>query len=153
MRFVFVDRILESDPGKYIKAVKNIRPDEDYFQDHFPGFPVVPGVLLTEMIAQAAGKCLDTERKPRRKAMLAQIRFANFRKWVEPNQAALIQAEIRTNQDQVASASGFIEIDAVKVCTPDLLFTFIPIEKMGADYVDGVHESHLSGMAKKQKLF
>ena len=65
MRFVLVDRIVSLTPGDQITAVRLIRPDEDYFADHFPGFPVVPGVLLTEMMAQTAGKCLDAERRPR----------------------------------------------------------------------------------------
>jgi 3-hydroxyacyl-[acyl-carrier-protein] dehydratase len=46
-------------PGQTIRAEKYVAADEDYFADHFPGFPVVPGVLLTEMMAQAAGKCLN----------------------------------------------------------------------------------------------
>ncbi len=68
VRFIFVDEILELVPGKYIKASKTIGPDEDFFRDHFPGFPVVPGVLLTEMMAQAAGKCLDAETPRARKS-------------------------------------------------------------------------------------
>ena len=61
MRFILIDEILEVNPGKHIRAIKHVAPDEDYFRDHFPGFPVVPGVLLTEMMAQTAGKCLEME--------------------------------------------------------------------------------------------
>ena len=89
MRFIFVDDILDLVPGKYIQAVKEMRSDEDVFQDHFPGFPVVPGVLLTEMMAQAAGKCLDAERHPRGKAMLVGITKASFRDWMRSGQKAM----------------------------------------------------------------
>ena len=82
MRFILVDSIVSLSPGTEISAVRLIREDEDYFADHFPGFPVVPGVLLTEMMAQTAGKCLDAERRPRGKAMLAKIVSASFRQWV-----------------------------------------------------------------------
>ncbi len=58
MRFLLVDQILELEPVKRIITSKWAAPDEDYFADHFPGYPVVPGVLLLEMIAQSAGKCL-----------------------------------------------------------------------------------------------
>ena len=100
MRFIFVDQIIALDPGRSIKAVKNVSETEDYFQDHFPGFPVVPGVLLTEMMAQAAGKCLDSERKPRGRAMLAQIKSASFREWVGPREQAVARVSARTTRDR-----------------------------------------------------
>ena len=86
MRFILVDKIVELEPGKNITALKTLQATEELFQDHFPSFPVVPGVLLTEMMAQAAGKCLDAEKKPRGKAMLARIKSASFHHWVLPNQ-------------------------------------------------------------------
>lgn len=141
MRFLFVDRILELSPGKAIKAEHHISGGQDFFQDHFPGFPVVPGVLLTEMMAQAAGKCLDAESTGRGKAMLAQIRSASFRDWVRPNETALIVAEIRANQAQYATAACSVEVHGVKVCTADLLFSFLPMEKFAPGYHDDVLES------------
>ena len=53
------DRIDELEPGARVLAHSTVRPDLELFQDHFPGFPVVPGVLLTEMMGQTAAKCLD----------------------------------------------------------------------------------------------
>ena len=61
MRFLMVDRIVSLEPGVSIEAEKTLDASEELFRDHFPGFPVVPGVLLTEMMAQAAGKCVDAE--------------------------------------------------------------------------------------------
>lgn len=144
MRFLFVDRILELEPGKSIKAKHHISGDEDFFRDHFPGFPVVPGVLLTEMMAQAAGKCLDAEGTGKGKAMLAQIRSASFRDWVRPGSTALITAEIRTSQAQYATAACAVEVNGAKVCTAELLFTFLPLEKFAPGYRDEVLESFLA---------
>jgi 3-hydroxyacyl-[acyl-carrier-protein] dehydratase len=144
MRFLLVDRILELEPGKSIKAERHISGDEDFFRDHFPGFPVVPGVLLTEMMAQAAGKCLDAEGTGRGKAMLAQIRSASFRDWVRPGSTALITAEVRTNQAQYATAVCGIEVDGVRVCSADLLFSFLPLGEFAPGYRDEVLETFLA---------
>ena len=144
MRFLFVDKILELLPGKHIKASKYISSTEDFFQDHFPGFPVVPGVLLTEMMAQTAGKCLDAERKPRGKAMLVQIRLARFRDWVRPDQEAVIGAEIRSNQENYSTAFCTVEVSGKKVCSAELLFSFIPFHRLSLDFRDEVLEDYLS---------
>jgi 3-hydroxyacyl-[acyl-carrier-protein] dehydratase len=144
MRFLFVDKILEMTPGQSIRALKTITPDEEYFTDHFPGFPVVPGVLLTEMMAQAAGKCLDAEKRPRGRSMLARIKSASFHGWVEPGCNAIIYAKIVTNRDQYASAECYIEVDGRKACKAELFFTFVPSDTFSPGYVDDVLESYLS---------
>jgi 3-hydroxyacyl-[acyl-carrier-protein] dehydratase len=143
LRFIFVDDILELIPGQSIKATKYIARDEDYFRDHFPGFPVVPGVLLTEMMAQTAGKCLDAEASDRGKAMLARITQALFREWVAPGQTAVISAEIRSNRPQFATANCRVEVDGRTVSTADFLFTFVPSDRFAADYVDEVLNRYL----------
>jgi 3-hydroxyacyl-[acyl-carrier-protein] dehydratase len=128
-------------PGESIRALKTIKPDEDYFADHFPGFPVVPGVLLTEMMAQAAGKCLDAERRPRGRAMLARIKSASFHDWVGPGQDVILHARIVTNREQYASAECYGEVEGKKVCKADLFFTFVTSDKFSPDCVDEVLRS------------
>jgi 3-hydroxyacyl-[acyl-carrier-protein] dehydratase len=143
VRFIFVDEILELVPGKYIKASKTIGPDEDFFRDHFPGFPVVPGVLLTEMMAQAAGKCLDAESAERGKAMLAQIKAASFREWVPPSKTAIIQCDIRSSRPQFATANCHVDVEGRKACSAELLFTFVAADRFAADYRDEVLDRYL----------
>jgi len=144
LRFILIDKIIELTPGERIKAVKAIAPDEDYFQDHFPGFPVVPGVLLTEMMAQAAGKCLDAEGRPRGKAMLAQIRSASFRDWVRPGEMAEVFVIVQTSQDDFATARGHIEVGGRKVCSAELLFAFTPVDRFAPGYRDEVLDAYLA---------
>jgi 3-hydroxyacyl-[acyl-carrier-protein] dehydratase len=152
LRFIFVDKILEMMPGQWIRALKVIEPDEDYFRDHFPGFPVVPGVLLTEMMAQAAGKCLDAEKRPRGRSMLARIKSASFHGWVEPGRDAIIIGRILTNREQYASAECHIEVNGKTACKAELFFTFVPGDRFAADYVDHVLEAYLSSGPPKDYL-
>lgn len=146
MRFILVDQILEMRPGQSINALKHINHDEDYFNDHFPGFPVVPGVLLTEMMAQAAGKCLDAEAVDRGKAMLAKITQAHFRDWVRPGQDCILFARIRTSRPQYATAETRIEVLEKEVCSAELMFSFMPLEKFAPGYRDSVLEDFLAGV-------
>jgi 3-hydroxyacyl-[acyl-carrier-protein] dehydratase len=144
LNFVFVDKIMEMIPGKTIRATKFILEDEEIFEVHFPGFPVVPGVFLTEMMAQTAGKCLDAERNPRGKAMLARVKSAAFRKYVGPGQEAIISAEILVNRDSFATAKCSIEVKSERISTAELFFAFLPYVKLAPDYRDEVLESFLS---------
>lgn len=142
MRFLLIDKILKLSPGKSIVATKTMQPDEELFQDHFPGFPVVPGVLLTEMMAQAAGKCLDAEKSPRGRAMLGKINNATFRQWVAPGELAVITATIDSNREEFATAKCHVEVKDKKVCSADLFFVFVPHGKFAASR-DEVLESYL----------
>ena len=145
MRFILVDRIMDLTPGQSIKAIKHIYPNEDYFSDHFPGFPVVPGVLLTEMMAQAAGKCLDAEAMDRGKAMLARIAQASFRDWVRPGQDCILFAQIRKSRLQYATADTWIEVQNRKVCSAELMFSFMPLDQFAPGYRDTVLQDYLAG--------
>lgn len=144
MRFLLVDDILELVPGKTIRAIKHIAPDEDYFADHFPGFPVVPGVLLTEMMAQAAGKCLVAEDRSRGRPMLAQIKSASFRDWVGPGQTVTLFGEIKSSRPQFATALCRAEVEGRPVASAEVMFTFLPAERFSAGLPDEVLERHLA---------
>ncbi len=144
MVFTFVDEIIELVPGKTIRAKKWIREDEEIFEVHYPGFPVVPGTFLAEMMAQTAGRCLDAEQKTRGLAMLAQIRSAQFRKYVGPSQMAVIDGKIRTNRDSYATAGCSVEINGETACTAELMFTFIGLDKLSPVFRDEVLAAYLA---------
>ena len=142
MRFLLVDKIYELEPGRRVKASKQLPADEEIFRDHFPGFPVVPGVLLTEMMVQAAGKCLDAEGTHPGLAVLGKILSATFRSWVRPGEEAIIHAEISQNRSRYATANCFIEVDGKKVCSAELFFAFAPYEQFAAESRDEVLEAY-----------
>ncbi|MFN0130764.1 MAG: 3-hydroxyacyl-ACP dehydratase FabZ family protein [Verrucomicrobiales bacterium] len=144
MRFILVDEILDLDPGRSIRAMTTLSSEEALFRDHFPGFPVVPGVLLTEMMAQAAGKCLLAEAPDRGRPILAQIKTATFRDWVRPGETVTLHAQIRTSRPQFATASATADVAGRAVCSAELMYTFLPASSFSAPIRDDVLERFLN---------
>jgi 3-hydroxyacyl-[acyl-carrier-protein] dehydratase len=140
MRFLLNNRILSLEPGVSIDAEMSLPPEEELFRDHFPGFPVVPGVLLTEMMGQAAGKCLVAQKLPRGYPMLAEIRNARFRSWVRPGEIIRLHATIQTSRDTFAVAQCHATVELRKVCSAELLLSFAPADQFSAGYRDELLE-------------
>lgn len=143
MRFLLVDEILELNPGVSVLAVRTFQPEEDFFLDHFPGFPVVPGVLLTEMMGQAAGKCLVADPNCKGVPMLAQIRSASFRQWVRPGEKILVRAEVKSLKDQFAIVTGSAEVAGRKTASCELMLSFAPRASFSTEFRDEVLERFL----------
>jgi 3-hydroxyacyl-[acyl-carrier-protein] dehydratase len=138
MRFLLVDRIVSLTPGECIVATRTIPADDDYFADHFPGFPVVPGVLLTESMGQAAAKCLDAQRRPRGKAILARILSASFRHWVRPGDVVELHATIVSNEERFATAECEARVAGRAVAQARLFYSFLSLDTFAATFEDPV---------------
>jgi 3-hydroxyacyl-[acyl-carrier-protein] dehydratase len=97
--FLLVDRVLELEPGKRVVALKNVSINEPFFQGHFPGVPVMPGVLIIEALAQAAGilafRTLDTSPDERALIYFAGIDNARFKRPVVPGDQLVLEAELQ----------------------------------------------------------
>ena len=100
MRFTLVDRILEITPGQKIVAIKNLSMAEEYLGDHFPGFPVMPGVLMVEALTQASAWLIRaSEDFANSIVTLKEAKNVKFANILQPGQTLTITAEI-IDQDE-----------------------------------------------------
>ena len=102
--FVFVDKILEVEQGQRAVGSKFVSPDESYLRGHFPGNPLMPGVLITEALAQVAGIALNSQFEHGRQTYLSAIRSMKFRQPVLPGQTMKLSA---IKQSQLGDLSQF----------------------------------------------
>jgi 3-hydroxyacyl-[acyl-carrier-protein] dehydratase len=144
MRFILTDEIIELEPLRRIVATKHVRHDEDYFIDHFPGYPVVPGVLLVEMIAQAAGRCLIAGIDSSLWPIFLQIRQANFRKSVLPDSRLRIEVNVETCNRSTSSARGKVLLEGEVVADASILLGFIARDLLLTDFEDPVLRAYLT---------
>lgn len=128
MRFVLIDEILELEPGRSVHARRVWPPELELFSDHFPGMPVVPGVLLVETMGQAAAVCLEAVEPSPGKAMLVRIRDAVFRRWVRPGDLIDVHAEVRSRTGRLATVSCRSEVAGALAAQAELMFSFLPWE-------------------------
>ena len=100
MRFTLVDRIVELEPGDHISAVKNLSLAEEYLADHFPGFPVMPGVLMLEAMTEAGAWLVRaSEDFAHSIVVLKEARNVKYGQFVEPGQTLRIEAKIISQTD------------------------------------------------------
>jgi 3-hydroxyacyl-[acyl-carrier-protein] dehydratase len=111
--FVLVDRILELVPNEKIIALKNVTINEPYFQGHFPGTPIMPGVLILEAMAQAGGVLAFASLSPENKGLMyfMGIDNARFRKPVLPGDQLLLELKIIKLRSKVFKMSGTATVD------------------------------------------
>lgn len=94
MRFTLIDRIADLQPGTRITAVKNLSLAEEYLADHFPGFPVLPGVFMLEAMTQAAAWLLRvSDDFAHSMVVLKEARNVKYNQFVEPGQTLTVTAE------------------------------------------------------------
>ena len=118
MRFTLIDRITEVSPGEAITAIKNLSMAEEYLQDHFPLFPVMPGVMMLEALYQVSAWLIRiTDDFANSMIDLSEVRNTTFKDFVEPGQALIVTARLQKRVDSQVwvQAEGHVdERSAVK---------------------------------------
>jgi len=125
MRWLLIDKILEMVPGVKASGVRCFSRSELFFIDHFPGYPIVPGVLQIEMIAQLGGKCILAG-KQEFLPVLTSVKSAKFRKPVGPGDRVLIHVEVSMRKSY-SLAKGSIELDGEHVAFAEVMYGHVPI--------------------------
>jgi len=127
---LMVDRVLECEPGKRIKALKNVSANEPYFPGHFPGRPVMPGVLILECMAQAAGILVfrTLGKRPDDKSVYyyAGIDNARFKRPVEPGDQLVIEVAILGSKRGIWKFGCTARVADNLVAEADILCTVRP---------------------------
>lgn len=112
MRFTLVDRVIELKPGAKIVAVKYLSLAEEYLADHFPGFPVLPGVLMLEAMTQASAWLVRvTDDFAHSVVVLKEARNVKYNKFVEPGQALTVTAEVMSQEPGEVKLKAMGEVD------------------------------------------
>lgn len=121
--FLLVDRVLSLEPMKRISALKNVTNNEEYFNGHFPQRPVMPGVLIIESMAQAAGLALLVEEEHRGKTpFFTGIDKARFRRPVIPGDQLHLEVELLRVKGNVCKAKGQALVEGQVAAEADLMF-------------------------------
>ncbi|TKJ36355.1 MAG: beta-hydroxyacyl-ACP dehydratase [Planctomycetes bacterium B3_Pla] len=108
MRFILIDKVVSLEAGKQIKAVKNVSLSEEYLADHFPTFPVLPGVLLLEgLIESASWLVRRTENFAHSMILLEQARNVKYKSFLAPGAQIEYTIEAKTIEENVSSFAGF----------------------------------------------
>ncbi|MCK6460694.1 MAG: 3-hydroxyacyl-[acyl-carrier-protein] dehydratase FabZ [Planctomycetes bacterium] len=93
MAFVFIDRILECEAGERVVALKALAFNEEFFRDHFPGMPVLPGAMILEGFVQAARRCLAAKPGGDDLWVLAEVAQMRFNRFVVPGEVVRLEVE------------------------------------------------------------
>jgi UDP-3-O-[3-hydroxymyristoyl] N-acetylglucosamine deacetylase/3-hydroxyacyl-[acyl-carrier-protein] dehydratase len=120
--FLLVDRIIEMEKGKRIVGVKNVTINEPFFQGHFPGHPIMPGVLIIEAMAQVGGMLLmgDLEDPDTKVVYFMSLDNIKFRKPVKPGDQIIFELEIIQIRGMVCRTKGVAKVDGEVVAEAEM---------------------------------
>lgn len=137
--FLLIDRVIEIQRKKRIVALKNVTANEPHFMGHFPGFPIMPGVLIVEAIAQAGGALLLTEIPDRDQKLMVftGIERAKFRRPVTPGDQLLIEVNVLSFRSRAGKIQGRAMVDGKLACEATLTCAVVTRERERRAHDDG----------------
>jgi len=125
--FLMVDRVLGYEVGKSLRAIKNVTVNEPFFQGHFPGHPVMPGVMIIEAMAQAAGLLVQLSAPPRAEGepqpifYLVKVDKARFNRIVVPGDQLVFEVELLRTLRNMGLYACRALVDGTEVASAEML--------------------------------
>jgi len=126
--FLLIDRVVEFEPARRLVAIKNVTINEPFFQGHFPGYPIMPGVLVVEAMAQAGGIIMMAEMPDREKKLVVftGIERAKFRRPVTPGDQLRIEVEVLSFRIRAGRIEGKAYVGEKLACEATLTCQVVP---------------------------
>ena len=124
--FLMVDRVLDYTLGERLTAIKNVTINEPFFQGHFPGTPVMPGVLIVEAMAQAGGALFSASKPKESQGAIFYFKgmdSVKFRKPVVPGDQLIIEMQVLKMRSKVVKMSGIASVDKKRVAEAEIMAT------------------------------
>ena len=146
MRWIWIDRFVAFESGKSARAVKNLSLAEDYFADHFPGWPVMPATLILEGLAQTGGILVGEANAYREKVVLAKIQRAVFQREVCAGETLIYDAELLHLRPEGASVLGRASVAGAPVAEAEIFFAHL--DQSRSRQLFGEHNFVFSGEMK-----
>jgi 3-hydroxyacyl-[acyl-carrier-protein] dehydratase len=125
MRYYMIDRVLEFVPGERAVGIKAVTFESEVLHDHFPGYPILPGTMLVEGMAQLSGFLIEmtiNRRESVRRAILVKIEEAKFHNMAEPGDCITIEARMGEQLDDAVRTSVRAAVGEKKIATATLMF-------------------------------
>lgn len=121
--FLLVDRVTEIEEGKRVVGYKNVSANEPFFQGHFPEYPVMPGVLIVEALAQlGAIGVLGIEENKGKIGFLAGLDRVRFKRQVRPGDQLKLEVEIIRMRGVIGKGKGIAKVDGEVACEAEIMF-------------------------------
>lgn len=121
--FLLVDRVTEIEQGKRVVGLKNVSANEPFFQGHFPDYPVMPGVLIVEALAQVGAiAVLGMEENEGKIGFLAGIDKCRFKRQVKPGDQLKLEVEIIRMRGPIGKGKGIASVNGELACEAEIMF-------------------------------
>jgi 3-hydroxyacyl-[acyl-carrier-protein] dehydratase len=144
MRWMWIDRFVEFEKGSHAKAVKNVTLAEEHLHDHYPGFPVMPGSLMLEGMAQTGGILLGAVHDFRHVVILAKVPKITFHSWAVPGDSLIYSAKLLEAREEGGMVECTAHVGERLVAEAEIVFAHVDDAAAGSGKID--QKSFVFGM-------